>query len=69
MCIFSSSLDYRWLLSELPSVGLDAPKVFSVFAGGGGSSMGYKLAGFNVVGACEIDSKMSDLYRENLNPK
>jgi len=56
-----------WKLSDLktPTKG----KVFTCFAGGGGSSMGYKLAGFDVVGANEIDPRMSGLYRENLNPK
>lgn len=59
-----------WTLKDLSAgkVGL-APngfKVFSCFSGGGGSSMGYKLAGFEVVGFCEIDRQMSDLYVKNL---
>lgn len=44
-------------------------KVFSCFACGGGSSMGYKLAWFDVVGCNEIDKKMMDRYIANFNPK
>jgi len=40
--------------------------VFSAFAGGGGSCMGYALAGYRVTGACEIDGSMADLYKNNL---
>jgi len=43
--------------------------VFSCFHGGGGSTMGYKLAGFNVLGGVEIDPKMMAVYRKNHNPK
>lgn len=42
-------------------------KVFSCFACGGGSSMGYKLADYSVIGFNEIDKKMSDLYESNFN--
>lgn len=31
--------------------------------------MGYKLAGFNVLGGVEIDPEMMELYRSNFNPK
>lgn len=31
--------------------------------------MGYKLAGFNVLGGVEIDPKMMDLYRANHSPR
>lgn len=43
--------------------------VFSCFACGGGSTMGYKLAGFDVLGCNEIDPKMAAAYQENHNPK
>lgn len=36
---------------------------------GGGSSMGYKLAGYDVIGCNEIDPRMMNTYRKNLNPK
>ena len=31
--------------------------------------MGYKLAGYNVIGDCEIDRAMNKLYVANLHPK
>ncbi len=31
--------------------------------------MGYKLAGYDVLGCCEIDDKMSACYEKNLKPK
>ncbi len=31
--------------------------------------MGYKLAGFDVIGGVEIDPKMMEIYRANFNPK
>ena len=44
-------------------------KVFSTFACGGGSTMGYKLAGFEVIGANDIDTQMAKVYKYNHNPK
>lgn len=35
----------------------------------GGSSMGYKLAGFDVVGCNEIDKRVMDLYERNHQPR
>ena len=31
--------------------------------------MGYKLAGCEVIGCCEIDPKMNEVYKKNHNPK
>lgn len=31
--------------------------------------MGYKLAGFDILGCCEIDPKMNEIYVKNHNPK
>lgn len=31
--------------------------------------MGYKRAGFNVLGGCEIDPEMADLYKKNIQPE
>jgi DNA (cytosine-5)-methyltransferase 1 len=56
----------KWNLKDLKAPDHDAPIVFSCFAGGGGSSMGYKLAGFKTLGYCEIDDEMSHLYDVNL---
>ena len=36
---------------------------------GEGSSMGYKLAGFDVVGCNEIDKRVMDLYEKNHHPR
>lgn len=59
----------QWNLADLPTPPEDAPTVFSTFACGGGSSMGYKRAGYNVIGCCEIDPKVNEVYRRNLHPK
>ena len=47
----------------------DKGQVFSCFACGGGSTMGYKLAGFDVIGCNEIDPRMMEVYRKNHSPK
>lgn len=62
------STDYRYDSSAFKLKYPDI-KVFSCFCGGGGSSMGYKLAGLNVLGGVEIDPKMARHYQLNLNPK
>lgn len=63
------STDWKWSMAN------DYPKennglnVFSCFACGGGSTMGYKLAGCDVIGCCEIDPKMNETYIKNHHPK
>ena len=59
---------YRWNLKDTVFT-KDKGKVFSCFACGGGSTMGYKLAGFDVLGCNEIDPKMADAYKANHDPK
>lgn len=59
---------YKWTLKDAQFT-KDKGKVFSCFACGGGSTMGYKLAGFDVLGCNEIDPKMMAAYRANHNPK
>jgi DNA (cytosine-5)-methyltransferase 1 len=59
---------YKWTLKDAIFT-KDKGKVFSCFACGGGSSMGYKLSGFDVIGCNEIDPKMMEAYITNLNPK
>ena len=59
---------YEWKLSETTFT-KDKGKVFSCFACGGGSTMGYKLAGFDVIGCNEIDPRMNKVYVENHHPK
>jgi DNA (cytosine-5)-methyltransferase 1 len=59
---------YNWNLKDAKFT-KDKGKVFSCFACGGGSTMGYKLAGFDVIGHNDIDKKMIEVYKENHNPK
>lgn len=59
---------YLWHLSELTDQ-LASGKVFTCFSGGGGSSMGYKLANFEVLGCNEIDHRMMEVYVHNLHPR
>jgi DNA (cytosine-5)-methyltransferase 1 len=61
--------NYRWNLTDLDKVEKNNLKVFSTFACGGGSTMGYKLAGFDVIGANDIDPEMAWHYKENHKPK
>ena len=60
---------WKWTLSDIENVEKNGMKVFSCFSCGGGSSMGYKLAGFEVVGNCEIDPKMAAVYERNNHPR
>ena len=59
---------YEWTLKDA-NFTKDKGTVFSCFACGGGSTMGYKLAGFDVIGCNEIDPKIMDAYVTNHNPK
>jgi len=59
---------YNWNLKDA-NFTKDKGKVFSCFACGGGSTMGYKLAGFDVIGHNDIDKKMIEVYKLNHNPK
>jgi DNA (cytosine-5)-methyltransferase 1 len=59
---------YKWYLKDgyPQSNGL---KVFGTFICGGGSTMGYKLAGFEHLGGVEIDPPIADVYKTNHKPK
>ena len=63
-----SQFKYNWNLKDA-NFTKDKGKVFSCFACGGGSTMGYKLAGFDVIGCNEIDPKMIEAYILNHKPK
>ena len=58
-----------WNLTDLKHVPKNGFRVFSCFHCGGGSTMGYKLAGYDVLGGVEIDPEMMAIYRKNHNPK
>ena len=60
---------HAWNLSDLPSIPQNGLNVMTTFSCGGGSSMGYKLAGCNVIAANDIDPEMAWHYRLNLKPK
>ena len=58
-----------WNLTDLNKVKKNGKTVFSCFHCGGGSTMGYKLAGYDVLGGVEIDPEIMKVYRENHKPK
>jgi DNA (cytosine-5)-methyltransferase 1 len=64
----NNRFNYNWTLKDAVFT-KDKGKVFSCFACGGGSTMGYKLAGFDVIGHNDIDAKMIEVYKANHNPK
>jgi DNA (cytosine-5)-methyltransferase 1 len=61
--------DCAWSLKDLDGVESKGVKVMTTFSCGGGSSMGYKLAGCEVVAANDIDPEMAWHYKKNINPK
>lgn len=61
------SNDWKWSFRDYPPT--NGLKVFSTFACGGGSTMGYKLAGCEVLGCLEIDPRMNKVYVANHHPK
>lgn len=63
------STDWKWTMKDDYPKEKNGLKVFSCFACGGGSTMGYKLAGCDVIGCCEIDPKMNEVYIKNHHPK
>lgn len=63
---------YKWYLSDgYPAKGIEKNNlnVFGTFICGGGSTMGYKLAGYNHLGGVEIDPEVADIYKTNHKPK
>lgn len=59
--------DWKWYLSDLKQD--KDVRVFSTFSCGGGSTMGYKRAGFQVLGNVEIDPRMNRVYKKNHHPR
>lgn len=63
---------YKWHLSggyPMPGVKYHGNKVFGTFICGGGSTMGYKQAGYDHIGGIEIDKKIAEVYELNHKPK
>lgn len=68
----SHKFPYEWHLKDgYPARGIESNglNVFGTFICGGGSTMGYKLAGFNHIGGVEIDPPIADIYKTNHKPK
>jgi len=68
----SHRFPYEWNFTDgYPAKGIETHglKVFGTFICGGGSTMGYKLAGFDHIGGVEIDPKVAEVYKTNHNPK
>lgn len=68
----SHKFPYKWYLADgYPAKGIEyhGTTVMTTFACGGGSTMGYKLAGYDVVAANDIDPQMAKVYKANHNPK
>ena len=60
---------WKWYLKDLAKVPKNGLTVFSCFSCGGGSSMGYKLAGYDVIGNVEIDPRVNEVYKANHHPR
>lgn len=58
-----------WRLSDMRPAEEGAPTAFSCFSCGGGSTMGYKLAGFRMEGCLELDEDMMRVYQANHHPR
>jgi DNA (cytosine-5)-methyltransferase 1 len=65
----SHRFPYAWKRTDLERVRKHGHSVFSCFACGGGSSFGYKMAGYDVIGCNEIDKEMIAFYKANHHPK
>lgn len=64
--------NYKWNIKDgYPAGGIEyhGKSVFGTFICGGGSTMGYKLAGYNHLGGVEIDRQVADIYKTNHDPK
>lgn len=59
----------EWNLSDDLKVPYHGKKVFGTFVCGGGSTMGYKLAGFEHLGGVEFTDHYSKVYKKNHKPK
>lgn len=65
----STNFPWKWYLKDINQVQKNGKKVFSCFSCGGGSTMGYKIAGYDVVGCCELDPRMLKTYVINNHPQ
>lgn len=68
MIITENIFPIEWNLSDPLKVKAHNSKVFGTFVCGGGSTMGYKLAGYNHIGGLEFTDHYSSVYKENHKP-
>ena len=59
----------EWRLTDELVVPYHGKTVFGTYVCGGGSTMGYKLAGFNHIGGVEFMKKYADIYKANHKPE
>lgn len=59
----------EWKLTDALKVDYHGKKVFGTFVCGGGSTMGYKLAGYEHIGGVEFTEHYSRVYKVNHSPK
>lgn len=59
----------EWSLSDSLKVPYHGKKVFGTFVCGGGSTMGYKLAGYDHLGGVEFTEHYGKVYKANHKPK
>lgn len=59
----------EWNLTDALKVPYHGKKAFGTFVCGGGSTMGYKLAGYNHIGGVEFTEHYAKVYNKNHSPK
>ena len=62
---------YEWRIADgysAPGAAAHGSTAFSTFCSGGGSTMGMRLAGYDVLGGVEIDPRAAGAYRANNKP-
>ena len=62
-------ISFKYSVKEYINKDKESIKVLSCFSGGGGSTIGYKLNGYQVIANIEIDKKQNDIYLKNHTPK
>lgn len=62
-------INYDWCKEKDYPNTKNGLKVFDTFICGGGSTMGFKLAGYEHLGGVEIDEKVAECYKLNHSPK